>query len=184
MAAADWLVRQLLPPDGQAPTGDSPAFPSPTTDSKTPDLKSVIQIFRLDPKATTAQLTSAVTAIRTTADLQRLFPFESGKAIIASGDPDKIAVAGWLVHELNQTPDAGAVHQTTMPGLMDGVVRLFYLERPTDVSPLAEEIHSTVGIERVFPFDQPAAVVLRGRPDQMPAVEALVAKFAANPKPL
>jgi hypothetical protein len=140
----------------------------------------VIQVFRLDPKATNAELTAAVTAIRTTADLQRLFPFETGKAIIGSGDPDKMAVAGWLVHELNQPADAGAIHQTTMPGLIDGVVRLFYVGRQTDVSPLAAEIRSTLGIQRIFPFGQPAAVVLRGRPDQMPAVEALVAKFAAD----
>jgi hypothetical protein len=180
MAAADWLVRQLLPPDGQVPTADSVPCPAPVTDSKTPDAKSVIQVFRLDPKATNAELTAAVTAIRTTADLQRLFPFESGNAIIGSGDPDKIAVAGWLVHELNRPPDAGAVHQTTIPGLIDGVVRLFYVGRQIDVSPLAAEIHSTLGIQRVFPFGQPPAVVVRGRPDQMSTVEAMVAKFGAS----
>jgi len=180
IAAADWMVRQLLPPDGQAPTADSPAFPAPTTDSMTPDVKSVIQIFRMDPKTTNAQLTSTVTAIRTVADIQRLFPFESGMAIVARDTPAKVAVAEWLVHELAKPADAGAVHQTTMPGLMDGVVRLFYAGKEADVTPLVTQIRFTLDIRRLFPFGQPAAIVLRGRPDQMPAVEAMVAKFAAD----
>jgi hypothetical protein len=180
IAAADWIVRQLLPPDGQAPTADSTAFPAPTTDSMTPDVKSVIQIFRMDPKTTNAQLTSTVTAIRSVADIQRLFPFESGMAIVARDTPAKVAVAEWLVHELANPADAGAVRQTTMPGLMDGVVRLFYVGKGVDVTPLVTQIRSTLDIRRMFPFSQPAAVVLRGRPDQMPAVEAMVAKFVAD----
>ncbi len=178
MAAAEWMVRQLLPPDGHAPTGDSPTQPSPRTDNPTPS--DVIQVLRMDPKTTTRELTAAVTAIRTTADLQRLFPFESGKAIIGSGNPDKIAVAGWLVHELNQQPDGdtAGVHQTTMPGLIDGVVRLFYTGGQADVTPLVTELRATLGLMRVFPILPRSAVVLRGRPDQMPAAAALVAKFA------
>jgi hypothetical protein len=178
VAAANWLVRQLLPYDGKAPTGDSVAYPSPLVDSKAENDKPIVQVFRMDPETTNAQLTATVTAIRTTADLQRLFPFESGKAIIASGASDKVAVAGWLVHELAKPPDANVVHQTVMPGLIDGVVRLFYVGVQADAAPLATQIRSTVGIQRVFPIGYPPAIVLRGRPDQMSTVEALVAKSA------
>ena len=180
MAAAEWLVRQLLPPEGQAPTGDSPTHPSFLTDNPSP--RDVIQVLRMDPKTTTRELTETVTAIRTVADLQRLFPFDSEKAIVASGDPDKIAVAGWLVHELNQQPDADAarVHQTTMPGLIDGVVRLFYTGGHADVTPLATKLRSTLDLQRLFPIPERSAVVLRGRPDQTTAAAALVAKFAVD----
>jgi len=178
IAAADWLVRQLLPYDGKAPTGDSVAYPSPLADSKAENDTPIVQVFRMDPKTTNAELTATVTAIRSTADLQRLFPFESGKAIIAGGASDKVAVAGWLVHELAKPPDANVIHQTIMPGLIDGVVRLFYLGQQADAAPLAAQIRSAVGIQRVFPFGYPPAVVLRGRPDQMSTVEALVAKSA------
>ncbi len=180
MAVAAFVVSQTLPADGPAPTADSPAFPSPITDSRTPDDKSVIRVLRLDPKSTNADLTAAVTAIRTTADLQRLFPMESGMAIIGSGTPDKMAVAEWLVHELNKAPDSQAVHETTMPGILDGVVRLFYTGGPADVTPLATELRSTLGLQRVFPITQRSAVVLRGRPDQIPAAQSLVAKFSTE----
>jgi hypothetical protein len=183
VAAAGWLIHQLLPYEGTAPTGDSPIYPSPIVDPRNVADKEVIQVFRMDPKTTNENLTAAVTAIRTTADLQRLFPFAAGKAIIGCGTPDKIAVAGWLVHELAKPADASSVHQTTMPGLLDGVVRLFYVGQqnsPIDVTPLATELRTALGIQRIFPFTQPSAVVLRARPDQMPAAEALVAKFAAD----
>jgi hypothetical protein len=80
MAATEWMVGQLLPPETQAPTTDSVAYPSPLLDSRTEADKPVIRIFRMDPKTTNAELTSAVTAIRTIADIQRLFPFENGEA--------------------------------------------------------------------------------------------------------
>jgi hypothetical protein len=137
----------------------------------------------MDPQATDADLAAIVTAIRTVADIQRLFPFSPGRAVIARGSPDQVAVAGWLVHELAPSADSSAIHQTTMPGPIDGVVRLFYVGQPggeTDVAPLATQIRRTLDIQRIFPFSHPPAVVLRGRPDQMPAAEALVAKFAAE----
>src|ERR1035441_6001505 len=77
-----------------------------------------------------------VTAIRTVADLQRLFPFESGKAVIMRGSPDRVAVAEWLIHELAKPSDPQATHQTTMPGVTDGVVRLFYVGQQSSTAAL------------------------------------------------
>jgi hypothetical protein len=180
MAVAAFIVRQTLPPDGSAPTSDSPAFPSPVTDNPRPDEKAVVRVLRMGPKTTNADLVAAVTAVRTTADIQRLFPMVSGMAIIGSGSPDKMAVAEWLVHELDKAPDAQAVHEITMPGILDGVVRLFYTGGQADVAPLAAEIRTTLGVQRVFPITTRSAIVLRARPDQIPAVQSLIAKFPAN----
>jgi hypothetical protein len=180
MAAAAFVVRQTLPPDGPAPTVDSPAFPAPTTDNKAPDEKSTIRVFRMNPKTTNVELTSVVTAIRTTADVQRLFPMESGMAIIASATPDKVAVAEWLVHEMNKAPDAQAVHEITMPGILDGVVRIFYTGSTSDLTPLATELRTTLGLQRCFPIAPRSAIVLRARPDQIASAQSLVEKFAAN----
>jgi len=186
IAAAGWLVQQLLPYQGTAPDTDSPRYPAPVFDSRPGAVRELIQVLRLDPKTTNAQLTSTVTAIRTVADIQRLFPFEIGKAIIACGSADKVAVAEWLVHELSKPADTATIHQTTMstmPGQMDGVVRLFYVGQQgvsLDISPLATEIRKTLDIQRVFPLTNPSAIVLRARPDQIPAAESIVAKFTAD----
>jgi hypothetical protein len=184
IAATDWIVHQLYPLDGAAPSGDSAAYPAsflPVGPAAGED--QVIRIFRMDPKSTNADLTSMVTAIRTIADLQRLFPFETGKAVIAEGSSDRVAVAEWLVHELGKPSDPQRAHETTLTGVTDGVVRVFYVGQPTspaDLTMLVAQIRSTAGIMRIFPFSKPAAVILRGRPDQMSTAEALVTKFGAE----
>jgi len=180
IAAAEWIVKQVLPRDVQAPTGDSPPYPMQPIRPDQSDGPEEIRILRLDSKATNADLTATVTAIRTIADIQRLFPFETGKALIARASVPRVAVAEWLVHELAKPADAATVHQTTMPDPIDTVVRLFYVGKQADVTPLVTQIRTTAGIMRIFPFAHPPAVVLRGRPDQISTVEAMVAKFAAD----
>jgi general secretion pathway protein D len=62
----------------------------------------VTRIFYLTNVTTNADLTAMVTAIRTVADLQRLFPFESQSAIIAKGTADKMALAEKIIHDLDK----------------------------------------------------------------------------------
>jgi hypothetical protein len=180
LALADWMVRQLSPPEGEAPTEDSPPYPTPAWPGSGPEMA---RIWRMAPSTTAAQLTSTITAIRTIADLQRMFPFESSKALLAKGSVDRMAVADWIVHELAKPVDPGTAHQTSLPGPMDSSVRLFFLAPQTstaDLTTLVTKIRAELDIRRMFPLAAPPAVVLRGRPDQMPAAEAMVAKFVAD----
>jgi general secretion pathway protein D len=62
----------------------------------------VTRIFYLRNTTANADLTAIVTAIRTVADLQRLFPFESQYAIIAKGTADKMALAEKIIHDLDK----------------------------------------------------------------------------------
>jgi hypothetical protein len=183
VAAAAWILQQLYPPGGTPPTGDSPAYPSPLRDMRPEMATDLLQVFRMDSSTSNADLTAMVTAIRTVADLQRLFPFEASKAIIASGSSDKIAVAEWMVHELDKPSDPHATHETRLPGLTDGVVRVFYMGHSTssaDLVALITQIRNTLDIMRIFPLTSSSAIVLRGRPDQIQAAQALVAKSTAS----
>jgi hypothetical protein len=177
VAAADWLVRQLCPAEGTAPTADSPAYPSPVGNPREPD--AVIRVFRMDPETTPSDLTAMTTAIRTVADLARLFPYERGRALIASGTQAQIATAEWLVHQVGKpgTREPQETTLSTMPHDTDTAVRLFFTNSPTQLSTL---IRTRTGITRIFPLVGASAVVLRGRPDLMPAVETLVAQHAAS----
>ena len=177
IASAEWMIQQLLPREGKPPAGDSAAYPSPIVATRSDGENPIVRIFRMDPGTTNAQLTSTVTAIRTVADLQRLFPFQTDEAIVASGPPERVAVAEWMVHELTLKSTANATHQTAIPGLMDGIVRLFFVPEQTDLTAMVMQIRASTGIRRTFPFNQPRAVVVRGRPDQVSTAEALVAKF-------
>ena len=62
----------------------------------------VTKIFFLRNIASNPDLTAIVTAVRTVADLQRLFPFEGQWAIIAKGTADKVALAEKIIHDLDK----------------------------------------------------------------------------------
>jgi len=184
--AAEWLFHQLSPPAGQTPSEDSPAYhPVAFQHEDNP----VMRVFRLDPNTSNQTLTGLVTAIRTTVDVQRVFPYEAAKAVAIRGDAGRVAGAEWIIHELRKPADAAqlaARHEYQMPNYIDGgtndVVRVFYLtyrESAQDLSTLTTQIRTTALVQRIFPLVERHAIVLRGRPDQMPATEALVAKFDA-----
>jgi hypothetical protein len=62
-------------------------------------------------------------------------------------------------------------------------VRLFFVDQKSShaaLTALVTEIRSKTGIARIFPFYEPAALVLRGPAGQMPVVEELLAEYAAG----
>jgi general secretion pathway protein D len=62
----------------------------------------VTKIFYLRNTTLASDITAMVTAIRTVADVQRLYPFESQNAIVAKGTADKMALAEKIVHDLDK----------------------------------------------------------------------------------
>ena len=178
MNAADWLIQQAIKPAGDAVT-ESSAFDAEEA-RQGPE---VIRVFHLKAGTSNASLTSLVTAIRTIADVQRLFPYESTAGVLMRGPVDKVAAAEWLVNELG-TPSGNlaAAHQTTLASTADGVVRVFYVANhnsPSELTALVTKVRNEAQIQRIFPIAQPAAVVLRGRPDQVSAAETLITRFDA-----
>jgi hypothetical protein len=114
------------------------------------------------------------------ADVQRVFPYEAPNAIVMRSGADKVAVGEWLFHELGRpSADPARAHQTQLPGVPDGMVRVFYLAhrgRAADLQALTTQLRAA-RIQWVFPYTQPAAVVVRGFPDQIGTAEAMIAKF-------
>jgi len=94
-----------------------------------------------------------------------------------------MAIAEWIVHETAKPADPPASRETALPGVDDGVVRLYYVnpnKSAAALTALVIAIRTKAGIQRIFPLTEPAAaVVLRGRADQMPMAESLVAEYAA-----
>jgi hypothetical protein len=187
MDTAEWLFHQLIPPAGQTSGADSPAY-HPVASAGEND--QVMQVFRIDPSTSNQALVALCTAIRTIADVQRVFPYEAGKALAIRGDAGRVAAAEWMIHELGKATDASqlaAAHEFQMASYIDGgtagVVRVFYLshhESSAELSSLITQVRTTAQIQRVLPIPDRHAIVLRGLPDQIPAIEALIAKFDAG----
>jgi hypothetical protein len=178
--AAEWIFHQLYPPPGQTPSAASPAYQMDNQGHP-----EVVRVFRIDPAASNQTLVSLLTAIRTIADIQRLFPFESQKALIMRGTAEKVAAAEWLVNELGKPADPSqrmATHAYSLPDIASGIpntMRVFYLANrgsAADLTTLANEIR-TIGIQRVFPVTDRRAVALLSPPDKIATLETMVTKF-------
>jgi hypothetical protein len=181
---AEWIFHQLSPA-GQTPGVDSPAHHTPALGPNEGD-DVVVQVFRLEPGTSNAMLTATITAIRTVADVQRVFSYEKSTAIVMRGSSERVAVAKWMVHQLAKPADASqaaATHEFQMQGLPDGTVRVYFLTHPgtaEDLASLVTQIRTTAGIQRIFPLSDYGAVTLRGRPEQIVTAGALVATFDAS----
>lgn len=62
----------------------------------------VMKVFYLTNVTTPQELQEIVTAVRSVADIQRLFVYNAQNAIIARGEADRIALAGKIIHDLDK----------------------------------------------------------------------------------
>jgi general secretion pathway protein D len=61
-----------------------------------------MKVFYLTNVTTPQELQEIVTAVRSVADIQRLFVYNAQRAIIARGEADRIALAGKIIHDLDK----------------------------------------------------------------------------------
>ncbi|HUE04367.1 MAG TPA: cohesin domain-containing protein [Bryobacteraceae bacterium] len=62
----------------------------------------VMKVFYLSNVTTPQELQEIVTAVRSVADIQRLFVYNAQNAIIARGESDRIALAEKIIHDLDK----------------------------------------------------------------------------------
>ena len=61
-----------------------------------------MKVFYLTNVTTPQELQEIVTAVRSVADIQRLFVYNAQNAIIARGEADRIALAEKIIHDLDK----------------------------------------------------------------------------------
>jgi hypothetical protein len=94
LAAAEWLFEQLYRPGSASRSGATAKY------QKFVEKSAVIAISWMPPDAAEQAITSLTTAIRTVADVQRMFPHLGQKAIAARATSEAIAEADWIVKHL------------------------------------------------------------------------------------
>jgi hypothetical protein len=114
--------------------------------------------------------------VRTIADIRRVFTYNGPRAFVARGTPEQIALAQWLLNQFNQQTSTPATYQYLSGGI-ESVVRLTYLTRTEsveDFQKMAVEIRTKTNIRRVFTYNAPRALALRGTVDQIAMADRLV----------
>jgi hypothetical protein len=175
LALAEWLVSQLDQPSRQAArsAGSHEYRPAGTVDD-------VVRVFFPANPETPQVLQEMATDVRIIADIRFLFIYPASTALIVRASAADIALAEWLVNELdqpaNQPPRTPAPHEYRRPGTVDDVVHVFFLthaESPR-LQQIATEVRSTSQIKRVFAYSPPQAVVVRGTAAQIALAGRLI----------
>jgi type II secretory pathway component GspD/PulD (secretin) len=174
IALAEWLLSELEQP---AASGTAPAT-HPYTNAR--GQEEVVRVFSLGYLQTPAELQQLINLVRSMSDMQRVFPYNSLKLLVARGSADQIALADWLIRQLDHpavtpAPDTGTREIQVTPTLVR-TVRVFYLshnQSPQDIQGIIDQLRTT-GTQRIYHFNAQKAVAVAGTADQVTAAENLV----------
>ncbi len=119
-------------------------------------------------------------------DMQRVFPHNSLKLLVARGSADQIALADWLVQQLDRplvtpAPDTGTREIQVTPNVVK-TVRVFYLthnQSPQEIQGIIDQLRAT-GTQRIYHYNAQKAVAVAGTTEQVAAAENLVRQLDQN----
>jgi hypothetical protein len=137
--------------------------------------ENVVRIYYVTQAQTIQQFQEIATAIRTVAEIRRVFTYNAPKAIIARGTPGQMAFFEWLLplmdRPLNAKPQHSVSGEYTFPDQRDeGTTHVFYAgyaANVKDFQSLATALRTIAQIRRVFTYNDAQAIALRGTPAQL-----------------
>jgi hypothetical protein len=135
----------------------------------------VVRLFFLPNTAKVQDAQEIATTVRTVAEIRRVFTFNSRKAMAVRGTADQIAATEFLVRELDQPATAKRTdsreYQMIDPANHgETAVRVFYLPYTATIQQFQEVatlVRTISEIRRVFTYNTPRAMIVRGTPDQI-----------------
>ena len=175
IAVAEWLLNQW---DHSAP----PQLPeNPTAHQYRLSSDDIVRVFRLAHTPSRRSLQEVATVVRSIADIRRLFTYSASSVITLRGGAAQIALAEWLVNQLDQ-PASQADRGTASPeyhpsGTTDDVVRVFYIGHRASLQVLQEiatDVRTIGDIRRLFTYGESTALIARGTAAEIALVEWLV----------
>jgi hypothetical protein len=125
--------------------------------------------------------------IRTIGEIRRAFTYNSAKALAIRGTADQLALADWLVAQLNrpESQPLAASAEYRLPAADDGAdtVRIFSLitiPSVEEVQQRARQIRTETGLKRAFMYTPNRDLVVRGTSDQVAHAERVVSESGAR----
>jgi hypothetical protein len=186
MPLVDWLFHELDQSPAPVPATVTHEYPLPV---QTPLGPEVAKVFYLAHADTQQAVTDTVTAMRTVADVIRLFPFTPLRAIVARSTAERMAAGEWLIREFDRhAGNVQAVHEYGLPLVLSSretdVVKVFNLahaDTPQQVNEMVTVIRTVASVNRVFPFNSFGSLALAGSPDSMAIAEWLFHEMDQQP---
>jgi hypothetical protein len=171
MALAEWLVRGL----GHSATLESHEYKmAPLNEGG--DNTNVVHIRWLGGTLTPQELQEEATLARTMSDIRRAFIYNGGNALALRGTAEQVALAEWLLNEID-APTNAEYHTATPNRKGTDIVRVFFIPAtatPADFQKVALNIKTTAQIRYAFTYTSKRALALRGSRDQMATAERMI----------
>ena len=173
-ALVEWLLNQLDQPA-------SPVHGSATYHFDEPGDDPAVLVFRLANVETGQDLQEITNAMRVIADVHKVVPYAVQGAVIMRGTADQMAMAEWLVGELDQ-PAGGnsalsqAGHEFQVTGT-DQIVHVFHFADSTTAQQfvdIAAQARRAQKLEQVYICYSQRALSVRGTLDQIALTEQLI----------
>lgn len=138
----------------------------------------VMRVFYVSNAKSVQDFQEIANATRTTAEIRRVFTYNTARAVVVRGTSNDLAMAQWLLTELDQpASSAQAVPEYRVPGAADDIVRVYHLPQTASVQEFQTEantIRSSTGIRRVFTYNAQRALAMRGTLNQLALAENLM----------
>jgi hypothetical protein len=168
IALAEWLFNDL----------DKPVIAGKHQYQVSNSGDDVVQIFYLRNTETMQRLQEVSTTVRSIGDIKRSFTYNALRAVAVRGTPDQAALAEFLFTEIDKPGiEPGSSQQSRSspahiyrPDSAEGVVRVFYLPNTKTVQNFQElvtTVRTVVNVRRLFTYNAPRAVVVRGTAEQI-----------------
>jgi hypothetical protein len=175
LALAGWLYRELdTPPQSQ----------DPSVREYRAGADDIIHLYYVANAATVQEFQEIANGVRTASQIRTAFTYNAPRAMAFRGQGDQIALADWLVSQLDQPAQQiqpSAPHQYQMPSGNGDVVRIFYLPNTKtvqDFQEVANLIRTTTNIRMAFTYNAERALTLRGTGDEIALADWLVGELA------
>jgi hypothetical protein len=184
IALAEWLLSEMDRP--VAPTPSPVPAIQPYRNERGQD--EVVRVFSLAYAVSPVNLQQLTNLLRSTSDMQRMFPYNALKLLVARGSAEQMALADWLVRQLDRPPGAPAqdagTREIRVSNTIVNTVRVFYLthdQSPQDVQAIVSQVRATVKVQRIYPYNAQHAVAVSGTAEQIAAVGQLVKELDQPP---
>jgi type II secretory pathway component GspD/PulD (secretin) len=182
MALGEWMFQNL-----DQPADARPASPAQYTVDGSP--LSAVRVFYLANSLLPQQMQEIINAVRAMAEVQRIAAFNDVHAVVARAQPNHIALAEWVVSQLDPSSSPGAapsqnpatfayhadfIHDTAV------AARVFHLtnaKQPQELQQIVNSIRSATEIQRIAVFPRGAEIALRGTEDQAALAEWLIKRL-------
>jgi len=141
--------------------------------------ENVVRLFYLDRGQTVQQFQELATMVRTVIEIRRVFTYNDAKAIAFRGTADQMAMTDWMIGDIEKAAAGPRPHSVSRQYLLpsdpsdrrnENVTQIFYLANtPTvqDFQEVATLMRTIAEIRRVFTYNTPRAIAVRGTADQL-----------------